>query len=80
MQTPLDAHIADTTEARTVIVTSFDAAEEKANALEKQGVVILRVSKTDKGLNLDAALKGLYSFGITHLLVEGRRGQCFLFT
>lgn len=71
LQTPLEVHIANTTEARTIIVTSFDAPEEKANALEKQGVVILRVSKTDKGLDLDAALKVLYSFGITHLLVEG---------
>lgn len=71
LQTPLDAHIAQTTEARTVIVTAFDAPEEKAIALEKQGVAIIRVANNESGLDIEATLKALYHFGITHLLVEG---------
>ena len=71
LKTPLDAHVVNTTEARTVIVTSLDASQEKGMALEKQGVVILRVAKNEDGLDLQAALQALYQFGITHLLVEG---------
>ena len=71
LKTPINAHVANTEEARTVIVTSFDADEQKAIALEKQGVVIIRVAKNEMGLDIDATLKALYQLGITHLLVEG---------
>ena len=71
LKTPLDSYIANTSEARTVIVTSLQADEEKAIALEKQGIVIIRVGHSENGIDIESALKALYTFGITHLLVEG---------
>lgn len=71
LKTPLDAHVSNTTEARTVIVTSFDADAKKAEALEKQGIIIIRVKQTEQGLDIESTLKALYQVGITHLLVEG---------
>lgn len=71
LKTPLDSHIANTTEAQTIIVTSIHAEEQKAVALEKQGVKIIRVQEAENGLEIEATLKALYKSGITHLLVEG---------
>ncbi|AWE07545.1 bifunctional diaminohydroxyphosphoribosylaminopyrimidine deaminase/5-amino-6-(5-phosphoribosylamino)uracil reductase RibD [Lysinibacillus sp. 2017] len=72
LRTPLDAHISNTSEARTVIVTSLLADEQKAISLEKQGVIIIRVPLNEQGtLNIEETLKALYKVGITHLLVEG---------
>lgn len=71
LKTPVDAHIADTTEARTIIVTSFDSDAVKAQHLESIGVEIIRVEKELTGLNIEDMLKALYKKGITHLLVEG---------
>ncbi|MGN7478254.1 bifunctional diaminohydroxyphosphoribosylaminopyrimidine deaminase/5-amino-6-(5-phosphoribosylamino)uracil reductase RibD [Solibacillus silvestris] len=71
LKTPINAHIADTAEARTIIIAGPDASRQKMQALEKQGVEIIQVAKGSNGLNIEAALKALYKHGITHLLVEG---------
>jgi diaminohydroxyphosphoribosylaminopyrimidine deaminase / 5-amino-6-(5-phosphoribosylamino)uracil reductase len=72
LRTPITSHIAQTTEARTIIVTSFEADKQKATLFENQGVMILRVATNAQGqLDLHAVLKALYEVGITHLLVEG---------
>jgi diaminohydroxyphosphoribosylaminopyrimidine deaminase / 5-amino-6-(5-phosphoribosylamino)uracil reductase len=71
LQTPLEAHVSNTVEARTIIVTSFEADAKKANALEKQGVMIIRVKSSEQGIDIDSTLRALYQVGITHLLVEG---------
>ena len=72
LRTPLDSHIAHTNEARTVVVTSLQADEQKAIALKNQGVIIIRVPNNEQGqLDLHATLQELYQIGITHLLVEG---------
>ena len=72
LRTPLNAHIADTNEANTVIITSLQADEQKAIALANQGLLIIRVPNDEQGqLDLNATLEALYQIGITHLLVEG---------
>lgn len=71
LRTPLNAHIVNTTEARTIIVTSHDANENAIKEYEKLGVEIIRVAVNASGLNLDETLQALYKQGITHLLVEG---------
>lgn len=71
LKTPVDAYVADTKVARTIIVTSLNSDEEKAQQLEGNGVEIIRVEKQVAGLNIDELLKALYKKGITHLLVEG---------
>lgn len=71
LKTPVDADIADTTEARTIIVTSLDSDPVKAQQLERNDVEIIRVKKDLTGLNIEDMLKALYKKGITHLLIEG---------
>lgn len=72
LRTPLDSYIANTEQARTVVVTSLNTDEQKAIALENQGVMIIRVPIDEQGqLDIHGTLKALYQIGITHLLVEG---------
>ena len=71
LKTPLHAHIANTSEARTIIVTAESTTDEKIQAFEKQGVEIIRVATDAFGVSIEATLKALYKQGITHLLVEG---------
>ncbi|MER1987389.1 MAG: bifunctional diaminohydroxyphosphoribosylaminopyrimidine deaminase/5-amino-6-(5-phosphoribosylamino)uracil reductase RibD [Solibacillus sp.] len=71
LQTPLFSHVANTEIAPTIIVTSMEAQERKAQALEAQGVKIIRVARLETGLELEAVLRILYAEGITDLLVEG---------
>ena len=71
LQTPLFSHVANTEIAPTIIVTSMEAQDHKAQALEAQGVKIIRVPRLETGLELEAALRILYSEGITDILVEG---------
>lgn len=68
LRTPLDATIASTTEARTIIVTQH-GNEEKAAAYT--GVEFIYVSTTNDQLNLHETLAALYARGITDVLVEG---------
>lgn len=74
LQTPPTAAVAQTAEARTIIVTSNEAPAERAQALFAQGVEIIRVEKTTDGLDLEATLDALYEAGITDILVEGGAG------
>jgi len=61
----------DTTLAPTVVVCSDDAYPEAADLLTAQGVEVIRVPKSQAGLDLTAALKGLAAKGIQSLLIEG---------
>ncbi|MGE7023511.1 bifunctional diaminohydroxyphosphoribosylaminopyrimidine deaminase/5-amino-6-(5-phosphoribosylamino)uracil reductase RibD [Solibacillus cecembensis] len=71
LQTPLTSHVANTTDAKTIIVTSLEAPKEKAQSLVAQGVEVLRVGKNEGGLNIEEMLTQLYERGITDILVEG---------
>lgn len=71
LQTPLSANVAQTTEARTMIITAKDAEESREQALVAQGVEVIRVARQADGLDLDAALQALYEAGVTDILVEG---------
>lgn len=71
LQTPLFSHVANTDIAPTILVTSMEASERKAQALEAQGVKIIRVSRLETGLELETVLRILYTEGITDILVEG---------
>ncbi|ATP40426.1 riboflavin biosynthesis protein RibD [Solibacillus sp. R5-41] len=71
LQTPLTSHVANTTEAKTIIVTSLEAHEEKAQSLVALGVEIVRVGKNERGLKIEEVLTKLYDVGITDILVEG---------
>lgn len=74
LQTPLSANVAQTTEARTMIITAKDAEESREQALVAQGVEVIRVARQADGLDLDAALQALYQAGVTDILVEGGAG------
>ncbi|GKU85193.1 bifunctional diaminohydroxyphosphoribosylaminopyrimidine deaminase/5-amino-6-(5-phosphoribosylamino)uracil reductase RibD [Niallia sp. NCCP-28] len=67
LRIPLDAHVADCTEAATIIVTTKERNDEKAKLLMKKGVKILTVPS----MNGKVALKMLYKEGITDILLEG---------
>ncbi|MEG0471060.1 MAG: bifunctional diaminohydroxyphosphoribosylaminopyrimidine deaminase/5-amino-6-(5-phosphoribosylamino)uracil reductase RibD [Solibacillus sp.] len=71
LQTPLSSHVANTTEAKTLLVTSLEADEKKAKNLSTQGVEIIRVGKDERGLKIEEMLSQLYHRGITDILLEG---------
>lgn len=70
LRTPIDANVADCSEAQTIIVTGLDINHEKASALKEKGVKIIQVSD-DGRLDLKKAMKRLYEEGITDILLEG---------
>ena len=74
LQTPLTAHVVQTDDARTIIVTSIDASKQRETALAAKGVTILRVATTHGSVDLEQALEALYKEGITDILVEGGAG------
>ncbi|MGP7816276.1 bifunctional diaminohydroxyphosphoribosylaminopyrimidine deaminase/5-amino-6-(5-phosphoribosylamino)uracil reductase RibD [Niallia sp. 01092] len=71
LRTPVDANVADCSQAATIIVTTEDANNEKAKALAAKGVQIITVSSEDGKINSKEALKYLYKEGITDILLEG---------
>lgn len=73
LRMPLDANVADCSDAETIIVTAVNEQEEKATALKEKGVKILSVvlEKENQLLDLETVLKKLYQEGITDILLEG---------
>lgn len=72
LRIPLEAKVLNTTEAKTIIVTSTSNVDsEKAETLQEKGVTILFVEKKANRLNLEQMLDELYKLGITDILVEG---------
>lgn len=71
LRTPIDANVTRVAEAKTIIIASLDADEEKKAALESKGVQIVTVTEDESGLSLEEALNHLYTLGITDILVEG---------
>lgn len=71
LRTPLDSNVLQTSEAKTIIVTTAEADAQTVKAMEEKGVAILVVSKNTNGLNLEEMLEKLYEQGITDILVEG---------
>ncbi|QCR32757.1 bifunctional diaminohydroxyphosphoribosylaminopyrimidine deaminase/5-amino-6-(5-phosphoribosylamino)uracil reductase RibD [Lysinibacillus sp. SGAir0095] len=71
LKTPLNANVANTAVAQTIIVSAHDVDETKVKQLSEKGVQIITVSKSNQGLNLNEMLDELYKLGITDVLVEG---------
>ncbi|SOC36014.1 bifunctional diaminohydroxyphosphoribosylaminopyrimidine deaminase/5-amino-6-(5-phosphoribosylamino)uracil reductase RibD [Ureibacillus acetophenoni] len=72
LRIPLEAKVLNTTEAKTIIVTSTSNVDsEKVETLQNKGVTILFVEKKANRLNLEQMLDELYKLGITDILVEG---------
>lgn len=71
LRTPIDANIANTEKAKTIIVTSTDSPVDQKELFEEKGVKIVTVSKSNGVLDLDEMLEKLYLEGITDLVVEG---------
>lgn len=71
LRTPIDANVTNTMDAKTMIVSTNDAPNEKKQLLEEKGVTIVTVSNDNGQLNLKEMLEQLYEHGITDLLVEG---------
>lgn len=71
LRVPLDAHVLNTSEAATIIVTALGANKEKVTQLEQCGVKVILVSKNESGLDLQETLLKLYEQGITDILLEG---------
>lgn len=70
LRTPLDTNVVNTSEAKTIIVTT-EQDDVTLSALREKGVEFIFVPKIDKGLDLEAMLIELYKKGITDVLVEG---------
>lgn len=72
LRVPLESNIANTNDAKTIIVTSTIYEDtDKVATLKDQGVSFIFVQKTELGLDLEQMLGELYKQGITDILVEG---------
>ncbi|MFJ7676543.1 bifunctional diaminohydroxyphosphoribosylaminopyrimidine deaminase/5-amino-6-(5-phosphoribosylamino)uracil reductase RibD [Peribacillus sp. NPDC097198] len=71
LRVPLDFHVLQVEEARTVIVTHENASLEKIASLSERGVEFIMVPKTEAGLDLEILMAELYKKGITDVLLEG---------
>lgn len=71
LRIPLDAHVTQVSEAKTIIVTHENASIEKMTFLRETGIEFIRVPKTDAGLDLEILMDELYKQGITDVLLEG---------
>lgn len=70
LRTPLDAHVADTSEASTWIFTTTEAPLERREALEAKGIKVIPVSPGPR-VDVEKTLTYLGQEGIASLLVEG---------
>jgi len=71
LRTPAHANVLNVEDAKTIIVCSENASQEKITAFEKKGVTVLPVRHDSEGLVIDDMLEKLYQNGITDILVEG---------
>ncbi len=71
LRMPLNANVANTEEAKTIIVCSSNVDSSKIQRLKEKGIQFIQISKNDTGLNLEEMLDQLYKMGITDVLVEG---------
>ena len=71
LRTPLDAHVIDCKEAKTITVTAEEADSAKAIALKANGAEVLSVPTPHGKLDVKIALQQLYKMGITDILLEG---------
>lgn len=71
LKTPLNAQVANTKNARTIIVCANEVNAEKIAQLQEHGVELIQVAQNAAGLDLEEALQALYKMGITDILVEG---------
>lgn len=70
LSTPIDAHICDVTEARTILITD-EIHQNVTQPYLAQGVECIYVQQKNGKLDLRHALEQLYELGITDILVEG---------
>ncbi len=71
LRIPLDAKVIDTTEAKTWIITSETADQNKVALLREKGLEVIFVPSGNDGLDLANVLNKLYETGITDVLLEG---------
>ena len=72
LKTPVTAKVYDTTESKTILITSSRANKEKVKCLRSKGVnVFILEDKGEGKVSLLDALKQLYKIGVRKLLVEG---------
>lgn len=72
LRIPLDsAVLTNQLEAKTIILTTRFASEEKLTALEKMGVEVIKVKASEKRIDLYEAMNVLGKKGIDSILLEG---------
>jgi diaminohydroxyphosphoribosylaminopyrimidine deaminase / 5-amino-6-(5-phosphoribosylamino)uracil reductase len=71
LRIPLDAKVTDTSEAKTWIITSETADQQKKDLLKEKGLEVFVVPSGENGLYLPELLARLYENGITDVLLEG---------
>lgn len=72
LRLPPDSPLTETAgDHPTWVLTAADADGDKVAALESKGVVVLRVSRREAGLDLAEAAQLLGARGLTRVLVEG---------
>src|SRR5881409_2660624 len=75
LRIPPEANVLDTADARTIVVTTALASEERAAAIRARGAEVLRVkSDADGHVDLRELLAHLREQGIRRVLIEGGRG------
>src|SRR5205814_8885581 len=76
LRIPPGANVLDTSDARTIVATTPDSSEERADAIRARGAEVLRVNADADGhVDLRDLLARLRADGIQSLLVEGGRGM-----
>ncbi|MCX5895932.1 MAG: bifunctional diaminohydroxyphosphoribosylaminopyrimidine deaminase/5-amino-6-(5-phosphoribosylamino)uracil reductase RibD [Proteobacteria bacterium] len=72
LRIPLTSNLLNTApEVKTIIATSQNAPQKRAEAVERRGAEILRISSTGSGVDLKKLVKLLWARGIASLLIEG---------
>ncbi len=68
---PPNTKLLDTSDTRTIVITSKDAASDSLKQLESHGVEIIRAESVDGEINLHEPLRELAGMGIMSVMVEG---------
>lgn len=68
---PPNTKLLDTSDTRTIVITSKDAAPDSLKQMESHGVEIIRAESVDGEIGLHEPFRKLASMGIMSVMVEG---------
>ena len=71
LRTPIESKIVQTADSIKTIIATTSEDEAKVAELEKRGCLVLRLPKTEQGIDLNALMVELSNRGIDSVLIEG---------